>query len=252
MVAAPEKAARFRRAHEAASPGFVLGNVSSPGLARELQVLGFTAVGTSSAALAEDLGLVDGAPDLEALLANARGIAEAVELPVSADLENGRANDAAGLADVFRRAAQSGLAGASIEDAVAPDGDLFPLDQACRRLEIACAAARAACPGFVVTARTEVWCAAGPSLEATVRRLRAYEAAGADVLFAPGLPWDGLQTVLEAIKRPLNVLVGLGDAALIPELFQRGVKRVSLGAGLARAGRAAAARAAGAVLEAGR
>lgn len=252
MVAAPERAAALRAAHDPGAPGFLLGNVSRVGLAKKLQSAGYLAIGTSSAGLADDLGVKDGEPGLEALLENAANIAVAVDLPVTADLENGRARDTDGIAEVYRRAAEIGLAGASIEDSAAPDGALFSVDEACRRLQAAVAAARKVCPGFMITARTEVWCTAQPSLEETTSRLRAYEEAGADVVFAPGLPWEALEKVLRQLTRPLNVLVSPGDAERIPSLFQLGVKRISLGAGLVRLGIAAEAAAAAKLLEAAR
>lgn len=250
MVTAAQKTAAFRAAHD---PGqsLVLGNVSTPGLARALQDLGYAAVATSSAALADDLGLRDGAPDLQTLMDNAIAIAAHVDIPVSADLENGRLQSLDGLSDLCHRVADAGLAGASIEDAVTPDGELFPLETACRRLEAALRGARQASTDFVLTARTEVFLSPRPDLGEAVARLRAYEAAGADVLFAPGLPLEALDQVLASVSRPLNLLMSPADASRFAELFGRGVGRISLGAGLTRAGRSAALAAAAHVLGGG-
>lgn len=240
MVTAAEKTAAFRAAHGPGGNGLVLGNVSTPGLARGLQDLGYAALGTSSAGLADDLGLRDGAPELETLLDNAIAIAAHVELPVSADLENGRAEALDAVADLYRRVAEAGLAGASIEDAITPDGELFPVETARHRLKAALTGARQASPDFVLTARTEVFLSPRPDLGEAIARLRAYEAAGADVLFAPGLPLEALDQVLASISRPLNLLMSPAHASHFSELFSRGIRRISLGAGLTRTGRAAA------------
>ena len=251
MVTAAEKTAAFRAAHGPGGNGLVLGNVSTPGLARGLQDLGYAALGTSSAGLADDLGLRDGEPDHQALVDNAIAIAGWVDIPVSADLENGRAEALDALADLYRRVAEAGLAGGSIEDAITPDGELFPVETACRRLEAALTGARQASPDFVLTARTEVFLSPRPDLGEAIARLRAYEAAGADVLFAPGLPLEALDQVLASISRPLNLLMSPAHASHFSELFSRGVCRISLGAGLTRTGRAAALAAAAQALGGG-
>lgn len=241
MVSVIAKARALRAMHADGAPGLVLGNVSSPGLARALQVRGYRALGTTSAGLADDLGLTDGEPDAEALLLNAAAVARSVVLPVSADLENGRGATPRDVEAFYRRAAQLGLAGASIEDSVAPDGALFPLEDASRRLSAALRGAGEICPDFVMTARTEVFLSPRPDLSEAIARLRAYEAAGAHVLFAPGLPLEALDQVLSVIRRPLNVLMSPANADAFPDLFARGVRRISLGAGLVRAARHAAA-----------
>ncbi len=252
MVSASEKATIFRAAHASTGPGLLLGNVSTPGLAAAVQALGFQAVGTSSAGLAEDMGLKDGEPGLDALLTNASAIAAAVDVPVSADLENGRAKGLQSLGEVYRSAASAGLAGASIEDSVAPDGALLSRDCAAQRVAAALAGARAANRDFVLTARTEVFFSPHPSLDEAIVRLLTYEAAGADVLFAPGLPLESLEHVLSVVTRPLNVLMKPSDAARFPDLFSRGVRRISLGASLSRASLVAAAQQAAAALEVAR
>lgn len=235
MVSAAAKAAAFRAMHAPGAPGLVLGNVSTPGLARVLQGQGYRALGTTSAGLADDLGLRDGGPDAETLLLNAAAIAQAVDLPTSADLENGRGASLGEVEAYFGRAAQMGLAGASIEDSLAPDGELFPIDDAIGRLAAALRGARGICSDFVVTARTEVFQSRRPALGDAIARLQAYEAAGADVLFAPGLPLDALGRVLSAVSRPVNVLMTPADGARFPDLFAQGVRRISLGAGFTRA-----------------
>lgn len=248
MVSAAAKAAAFRAMHAPGGLGLVLGNVSTPGLARMLQGQGYRALGTTSAGLADDLGLSDGEPDAEALLLNAAAIAQAVDLPVSADLENGRGAALEEVEAYYRRAAQLGLAGASIEDSVAPDSELFSVDKAAARLSAALKGARGICSDFVMTARTEVFQSPKPELGDAIARLQVYEAAGADVLFVPGLPLDALDQVLEAVSRPLNVLMTPTHGAAFADLFDRGVRRISLGAGLTRAARRAASDAAAAAL----
>jgi 2-methylisocitrate lyase-like PEP mutase family enzyme len=234
--------------HAPGALGLVLGNASTPGLARMLQGQGYQAVGTTSAGLADDLGLSDGEPGAEALLLNAAAIAKAVGLPVSADLENGRVSALEEVEAYYRRAAQLGLAGASIEDSVAPDSELFSIGEAAARLSAALKGARGICPDFVMTARTEVFQSPKPELGDAIARLQAYEAAGADVLFVPGLPLDALDKVLAAVSRPLNVLMSPAHGAAFADLFDRGVRRISLGAGLTRAARRAASDAAAAAL----
>lgn len=248
MVSAATQAAVFRAMHAPGSPGFVMGNVSTPGLARMLQGQGYEALGTTSAGFADDLGLSDGEPDAEALLLNAGAIAQAVDLPVSADLENGRGAAIGEVEAFYRRAAQLGLAGASIEDSIATDAALFTIEDAVGRVAAALRGARGICTDFVLTARTEMFQSPKPDLGEAIARLQAYEAAGADVLFAPGLPLDALDTVLSAISRPLNVLMNPAHAAGFADLFDRGVTRISLGAGLSRAARRAASDAAAAAL----
>jgi 2-methylisocitrate lyase-like PEP mutase family enzyme len=248
VVSAANKAAAFRAMHAPGAPGLVLGNVSTPSMARMLQGQGYQALGTTSAGLADDLGLSDGEPDAESLLLNAAAIAQAVDLPVSADLENGRGATLGEVEAYYRRAAQQGLAGASIEDSVAPDGELFSIDEATDRLSAALRGARGICPDFVMTARTEVFQSPEPELSKAITRLQAYEAMGADVLFAPGLPLDVLDQLLSAISQPVNVLMTPADGARFPDLFARGVRRISLGAGLTRAALHAASGAAATAL----
>jgi len=219
----------------------VLANTATPELARALQAMGYAALGTTSAGFAERTGLKDGQAGAEALLMHALEIADSVELPMSADLENGRAATLQAVSEYYRRAAAGGLAGASIEDAVTPDGDLFPLEIARDRLCAAIEGVRQISSDFVLTARTEVFLSPRPALAEAIRRLQAYEACGADVLFAPGLPLEALDTVLGAVRRPLNLLMSPEDATAFPGLFDRGVRRISLGAALARRGTAAAA-----------
>ena len=183
-----EKANRFRALHEA--PGFfVIANAWDAGSARILAGLGFRALATSSGASAGVLGRRDGMVTREEALTQARAIVEATDLPVSADLEKGFADAPEGVAETIRLAAAAGLVGCTIEDFT---GDaqkpLFELDHARERIEAAVQAARGLTFPFTLTARAEGFLRGNPDLDDTIRRLQAFEAVGADVLMAPGLP----------------------------------------------------------------
>lgn len=235
--------------HAREAPGFVIGNVATAGMARTLERQGYRALATTSAGAAETAGLADGELPLDQLLQNAELIAAAVDLPVSADLENGRGATEAEVAQVYRRVAQLGLAGASIEDSSSTDGPLMPIDGAAARVRAAIEAARVVDADFVLTARTETFLTPRPEPAEAITRLRAYVTAGADVVFAPGLPVDAIPTFITALDRPLNVLVEPGQRDLIQRLLELGVKRISLGAHLCRTGDAAVAAQAAGILE---
>lgn len=243
-----EKGERFRALH--AGPGaFVIPNPWDAGTARILERLGFGALTTTSAGLAFSLGRPDGAGEVTRAdaLANARAIVEATDLPVAADLENGYGHTPEEAAETIRQAAAVGLVGGSIEDAT---GDaarpIYDLGQAVERVAAAAEAARALPFPFVLVARAENFLHGRPSLDDTIRRLQAFEAAGADVLFAPGLAGaEQIQAVCVAVGKPVNVLMGgRGPSLSVAELAALGVRRISVGSALSRAALAAVVRAA--------
>jgi 2-methylisocitrate lyase-like PEP mutase family enzyme len=237
MPSQSERAATFRALHE--GPGaFVIPNPYDVGTARILAGLGFAALATSSAGFAFTIGRRDGAITRDQALAHARAIVDATDLPVSADLENGFGDDPATVAETIRLAATTGLAGCSIEDA---SGDqqkpIYDRTLAVERVAAAVEAARALPFPFTLTARAENYLHGRPDLDDTLDRLRAFEAAGADVLYAPGLPdLAAIRTVCESVTRPVNVLAASGGQRLtVEELAAAGVRRISLGAHLSRA-----------------
>lgn len=233
-----DKARRFRELH--AAPGlFVIPNPWDAVSARLLEARGFPALATSSAAAAALLGRRDNAITRDEALAHARLIANAVDIPVSADLENGFGSAPEQVAETIRLAAAAGLAGGSIEDFTGDlKAPLFEIEFAAKRVAAAVAAARELGFPFVVTARAEnLLHAGGGGVDETIRRLQAYEAAGADVLFAPGLRDLGdIRRVCAAVRRPLNLMASIPGAGFtLRELEAAGVKRVSLAASLYRA-----------------
>ncbi len=231
------KAAAFRTLH--GRPGaFVIPNPWDAGTARILAALGFEALATTSAGFAFTLGRRDGAAGRAAILANARAIVEATDLPVSADLENGFGHEPETAAETIRLAAEAGLVGGSIEDASGvPDQPIYDFEHAIDRVFAAVEAARTLPFPFVLTARAENFLHGRPDLDDTIRRLQAFERAGADVLYAPGLPsLDAIRAVCAAVSRPVNALAG-GSGAVpdVATLAEAGVKRISLGSALSRA-----------------
>ncbi len=249
----PRKAAAFKALHERAGV-FVMPNASNAGEARILASFGFEALATTSAGMAFALGRKDGAVSRDEALANARSIVGATELPVSADLENGFSDDPQEVAKTIRLAAEIGVVGGSIEDASGnPERPIYELQQAVSRVAAAAQAVGALPFPFVLVGRAENYLHGRPDLDDTIARLRAYEAAGADVLFAPGLPdLEAIRSVLAAVSKPLNVIAGLkGSSYTLAELGNIGVRRVSLGSSLARASMAAFVRAAEEVREKG-
>ena len=204
-----EKAIRFRTLHD--GPGaFVIPNPWDIGSARLLAGLGFQALATSSAASANALGRRDGRLTRDEALAHARAIVDATDLPVSADLEKGFGDAPEVVAETIRLAAGEGLAGCSIEDSTGdPRRPLYDLGLATERIAAAAAAARALPFPFVLTARAHNFMYASPGLDDTIRRLQAFERAGADVLFAPGLPdLAAVRTVCAAVTKPVNFIGG--------------------------------------------
>jgi 2-methylisocitrate lyase-like PEP mutase family enzyme len=230
-----EKVSRFRRLHEGPR-AFVIPNPWDAGSARILAGLGFQALATSSGACAGTLGRRDGRVTRDEALAHARAIVTATDLPVSADLEKGFGDSPAGAAETIRLAAEVGLAGGSIEDATGkPDKPLFDFQHPVERVAAAAEAARRL--PFVLTARTENFLRGNPDLDDTIRRLQAFESAGADVLFAPGLPDLGsVRAVCAAVKKPVNFMAGIkGKSFSVAELEAAGVRRISLATSLYRA-----------------
>ena len=232
-----DKAARFRALH--AAPGvFVIPNPWDAGSARILAGLGFQALATSSGASAGMLGRLDGKVTRDEALAHARAIVEATDLPVSADLEKGFGDAPEAAAETIRLAAGVGLVGGSIEDATGDkDRPLYDLRHATERVAAAAQAARALSFPFTLTARAENFLRGNPDLDDTIRRLQAFEKAGADVLFAPGLPdLEAVRAVCAAVSKPFNFMVGIrGKSFTVAELAAAGVKRISLATSLYRA-----------------
>jgi len=236
-IATAEKVLRFRKLHE--GPGaFLIANAWDAGSARILAGLGFQALATSSGACAGTLGRRDGAVTRDEALAHARAIVIATDLPVSADLEKCFADAPAAAADTIRLAGEVGLAGGSIEDASGnKDQPIFDFQHAVERVAAAAEAAKRIPSGFVLTARTENFLRGRPDLDDTIRRLQAFEKAGADVLMAPGLPdLAAVRAVCGALKKPVNFMAGIkGKSFTVPELEAAGVRRVSLATSLYRA-----------------
>ncbi|HTB47077.1 MAG TPA: isocitrate lyase/phosphoenolpyruvate mutase family protein [Acetobacteraceae bacterium] len=232
-----DKAQRFRALHEAAGH-FVIANAWDAGSARILAGLGFAALASSSGAQAGVLGRRDGMVSRDEALAHCRAIVAATELPVSADLEKGFGDAPGEAAETIRLAAGAGLVGGSIEDATGyRDKPLFDLGLATERIAAAAEAARALPFVFTLTARTENFLRGNPDLDDTIKRLLAFEQAGADVLMAPGLPdLAAVRAVCNAVSRPVNFMAGIkGRSFTVAELAAAGVKRISLATSLYRA-----------------
>jgi 2-methylisocitrate lyase-like PEP mutase family enzyme len=232
-----EKAARFRALHH--GPGaFIIPNPWDVGSARILAGLGFKALATSSAASACALGRRDHGLTRDEALSHARLIVDATDLPVSADLENGFGDTAEAVAETIRLAAEVGLVGCTIEDATGnEDAPLYDLHLAVERIAAAAEAVRGLQFPFILTARAHNFLYAAPSLDDTIKRLQAFEKAGADVLFAPGLPdLAAVGTVCGAVSKPFNFMVGIkGESFSVSELAAVGVRRISLATSLYRA-----------------
>ena len=231
-----DKATRFRALHQ--GPGaFVMPNPWDAGSARLLAGLGFQALATSSGASAGILGRRDGTVTREEALAHARAIVAATNLPVSADLEKGFGDAPAAVAETIRLAGEVGLVGGSIEDATGDkDKPLYDVDHATERVAAAAQAARALPFPFTLTARAENFLRGNPNLDDTIKRLQAFEQAGADVLFAPGLPdLAAVRAVCTAVSKPVNFMVGIkGKSFTVAELAAAGVRRISLATSLYR------------------
>jgi 2-methylisocitrate lyase-like PEP mutase family enzyme len=245
MSAQAEKGERFRALHQRAG-AFIIPNPWDVGTARLLARLGFEALATTSAGYAFSVGRQDATIGREEMMAHVRALAAATDLPVSADLENGYGDEPERVAETIRMAAGAGLAGASIEDASGHRNGIYEHGLAVARIRAA-AEAKSSLPfPFVLTARAENFLLGRPDLADTIRRLQAFQEAGADVLYAPGLVTkEDIAAVVSSVDRPVNVIMGLEGVRLgLPELSQLGVKRISLGSALCRAALGAFLRAA--------
>jgi 2-methylisocitrate lyase-like PEP mutase family enzyme len=231
-----EKAEAFQALHRSGT--FIIPNAWDGGSARVLGGLGFVALATSSGASAATLGRLDGSISRDEALAHARVIVAATDLPVSADLEKGFGDTPEVVAETIRLAAYVGLVGGSIEDATGDaNKPLYDITQATERVAAAAAAAHALPFPFTLTARAENFLRGNPNLDDTIRRLQAYERAGADVLFAPALPdLNAVRTVCASVTKPVNFMVGMrGKSFTAAELAEAGIRRISLATSLYRA-----------------
>lgn len=237
MATQNEKTARFRALHE--RPGvFVMPNPWDVGSARLLASLGFEALATTSAGFAWTLGKPDGGVTREEALAHCRAICAAVDVPVNADLENCFDDSPEGVAQTIRFAGATGLSGASIEDSTGDPGKpIYDFGHAVERVRAGVSANSASAVPMLITARAENFLHGRRDLADTIRRLQAYEAAGADVLYAPGLATlEEFRAVIAAVQRPFNALVGGHNADLTTaQLAEVGAKRISIGGAFARA-----------------
>jgi 2-methylisocitrate lyase-like PEP mutase family enzyme len=228
-----DKAARFLALHGGPAP-LLMPNPWDAGSAKLLASLGFDALATTSSGFAATLGRLDGSVDREEALAHAASIVGATELPVSADLENCFADDPAAVATTVRLALDTGLAGCSVEDfGRRPDAHIYDAGLAAERVAAAAEAAHAGPVHLVLTARAENHIRGHPDLADTIARLQAYQEAGADVLFAPGvIDLDEVRQLVASVDRPVNVLPGPG-APTVAELGEAGVRRISVGGAFA-------------------
>lgn len=241
-----QKYARFKRLHEQ-DRAFVIPNPWDAGSARLLASLAFEALATTSAGYAFSKGKRDSFAGLsrDEILENAAEIVTATDLPVSADLEDGFGPSPQACAQTIKLASDIGLVGGSIEDATGePDRPIYDLSLAVERVAAAAQAARGR--PFLLTARSENFLCGRPDLDDTIKRLQAFSEAGADVLYAPGLPdLDAIRTVCASVDKPVNVVMGLrGPSYKVEELSNAGVRRISVGGSFARAALGALMRAA--------
>lgn len=224
-----EQGERFRALHEGAA--FIIPNPWDVGSAKVLAGLGFKALASTSSGFAFTLGRLDGKATLDQVIEHTEALAGATGLPLSVDLENGLGPDPGDAATVIQRAAGAGAVGGSIED-YDPDGGIYGIEQAVERVAAAVEAARALDFPFTLTARAENHIRGNPDLDDTIARLQAYEGAGADVLYAPGLrSAHEIREVREGTSRPLNVLARAGMS--MDEIVEAGAQRVSVGGALA-------------------
>lgn len=241
MATQAEKALAFRALHQR-KQAFIIPNPWDVGTAKMLETLGFEALATTSMGFALSIGKRDNAAGREAVLAHASQLIAATHLPISADLENGFGDAPETCAETIRLAAKAGLVGGSIEDSTGrADDPIYELKFAAERVRSAVAAARALPFSFTLTARAENYLHGRPDLKDTIRRLQAYQEAGADVLYAPGLTTkEEIVEVVRSVDRPVNVLMGLRDVHWnLQELSDMGVRRISVGSGLYRVALAA-------------
>lgn len=230
------RALTFRAFHQR-DTAFIIPNPWDIGTARLLAHLGFEALATTSMGYAFSIGRRDGGLTRDEAIAHVGVIAQATGLPVSADLENGFGDDPEDCAETIRLAAAAGAVGGSIEDSTGrPDGPIYGLERAVARVRAAVEAARALRFPFTLTARAENYLHGRPDIADTIARLQAYQEAGADVLYAPGLATrDDIAAVVRAVDRPVNALMGLRGVQLSQaELSALGVRRISVGSALTR------------------
>ncbi|HEY3935697.1 MAG TPA: isocitrate lyase/phosphoenolpyruvate mutase family protein [Gemmatimonadales bacterium] len=237
MSTESERALAFRALHRR-DTAFVIPNPWDAGTAHLLAQLGFESLATTSAGYAFSTARQDTAVGRDDMLSHVAAIVAAIELPVSADLENGYADAPRDVVETYQRAASAGVVGASIEDATTrADDPIYSLELAADRVRAAAEAVHALPWPFTLTARAENYLHGRPDLADTIRRLQAYQEAGADVLYAPGLTTrEEIAAVVGAVDRPVNVLAGVPGLALDRDaLGALGVRRISIGSGLARA-----------------
>ncbi|MBS9478142.1 isocitrate lyase/PEP mutase family protein [Ancylobacter radicis] len=230
------KGEAFRALHHAPE-AFIIPNPWDVSTARIMATLGYRALATTSAGLAFSMGVADGKLTPQMILDHCAIMVRATDLPVSADLEKGLGDSPESSAQTIRAAAALGLAGGSLEDHTGdPAAPIYDLSLATERIAAAAEARDSLPADFVLTARAENYLWGRPDLDDTIARLLAFEAAGADVLYAPGLPsLEAIRTVCAALSRPVNVVVGIGPARFTrDELTEAGVKRISIGSSLAR------------------
>ncbi len=234
-----DRAARLRDLHYGDAP-LLVPNPWDAGSARVLQWCGFEALATTSSGLASTLGRLDGAVTREETLAHASAVVAATQIPVTADLVNGFAHDPASVAETVTAARETGLAGCSIEDYTDDESaSIYPFEQAVERIAAAAEAAHRDAGTFVLTARAEGYLHGAPDLAETIRRLQAFQEAGADVLYAPGITTvNDITTLVGAVDRPVNVLL-LPGGPDVATLARIGVRRISVGGAFAYAAMAA-------------
>jgi 2-methylisocitrate lyase-like PEP mutase family enzyme len=236
MLSQAEKGLAFRALHER-DGAFIIPNPWDVGTARLLAHLGFEALATTSMGYAFSAGQRDNTIDRNRMMEHLAAIASATDLPVSADLENGFGDSPETVAETIRLAAAAGVVGGSIEDATGrPDQPIYELAHAVERIRAAAATARSLPFPFTLTGRAENYLHGRPDLSDTIARLQAYQEAGADVLYAPGLASkDDIVAVVRSVDRPVNVLMGLQGVQLsLKDLSAIGVKRISVGSALCR------------------
>jgi 2-methylisocitrate lyase-like PEP mutase family enzyme len=241
-----EKAEAFRALH-ARRNAFIIPNPWDVGTARMLAKLGFEALATTSAGFAFSAGLLDNQVGREKMLAHVAAIASATDLPVSADLENGFGDDPKTVAETVRLAAETGIAGGSIEDSIDRPGEkVYDIGHATERIRAAVEAKRALPYPFMLTARAENFLVGIPDLKDTIKRLQAYQEAGADVLYAPCITTrEEITAIVKSVDRPVNFLMGTQPQRFtLEELSEMGVRRVSVGSALSAAALGAFLRAA--------
>jgi 2-methylisocitrate lyase-like PEP mutase family enzyme len=233
MRSQSEKATAFRVLHTR-DHAFVIPNPWDIGSAKLLEKAGFEALATTSAGFARSIGKEDHEVTRDEKLVHAAALCSAVDLPISADLENGFGDDLAFVAETIKLAAEAGLVGGSIEDYSAKRGERYDIEFAADRIRAAVSATQGLGFDFTLTARAENFITGHPDLADTIKRLQAYQEAGAHVLFAPGIKTkDEIAAVVSSVDRPVNVLVGMPGMSLsVADLNELGVKRISVGSAL--------------------